>query len=90
MSVELPEPLELRLTEDGLTDTLGPEGRTEAERVTEPAKPLRVPNSTDEVAGAPTKAVREVGLAESVKSTTLTVTCTECDRPPTVPFTVTV
>ena len=38
----------------------------------------------------PLRIVREVGLDETVKSTTLTVTSTECESDPIVPVTVTV
>lgn len=90
MSVELADPPELTVTVDGLTDALGPEGRTEVESVTVPAKPLRLPNWSREMPGEPARTVRDVEVDEIVKSTTLTVNCTEWERDPIVPETVTV
>ncbi len=90
VSVELADPPELRETGDGLADAPRPEGATEVDRVTEPVKPFRLPSWTDEVPEEPAKIVMDCGLAEMVKSTTLTVTWTEWERDPMVPVTVTV
>ncbi len=90
MRVEPADPPELRETGDGLADALRPEGTTEVESVTEPAKPFRLPSWIDEVPEEPARMVMDCGLVEMVKSTTLTVTCTEWERDPMVPVTVTV
>ncbi len=89
VNVELPVPPEAMLIEVGLTEAVSPEG-VEVDSPTEPAKPLTLPNWIVEVPEAPARRVRDVGLAEIVKSTTTTVTCTECDSDPIVPVIVTV
>ena len=77
VSVELPDPPELRTTEDGLADPVSPDGTVEVDSVTVPAKPLRLLSLIWAVPEAPLKTVRDVGLDEIVKSTTLIVTKTE-------------
>ena len=75
--VEPPDPPEVSVTIVGFTDALEPEGAIEAESVTVPAKPLMLFSRIDEVPEEPTRIVRDVGLRDTVKSTTLTVICTE-------------
>ncbi len=87
--VELPDPLELRVTIDGLGEAVRPEGRTEVASVTVPAKPLTLPSWIEEVPEAPLWMVRDVEPEEMVKSTTFTITCTEWERDPMVPVMVT-
>ncbi len=88
--VELPDPPELRIIEVGLADAVSPDGADVVESVTVPAKPLRLLSLIWAVPDAPLKTVRDVGLDEIVKSTTLIVTRTECESDPIVPVTVTV
>lgn len=62
-----------------------------AVRSTLPSNPFRLSRVIVEVvAGAPGRKDRVPGLAETVKSRTLTVTLTEWDNTPLVPVTVTV
>ena len=88
--VELPEPPELRTTDEGLTDAVSPDGDVVVDNVTIPVNPLRLPSWTVDAPEDPLRMVREAGLDETVKSTTLTVTTTECESDPIVPVTVTV
>jgi len=54
VSVELPEPPELRVTVDGFRVAVAPDdGRTELESVTVPEKPLRLVRLIVEVPGEP-------------------------------------
>ena len=77
VNVEVPEPPEDRNTLTGLKDVVGPDGETEAVRVTVPEKPLTLANWIADVPGAPLLIVTDVGLDDSEKSTTSTVTWTE-------------
>ena len=77
MRVELPDPPEVSVTIVGFTDALDPEGAITVERVTVPAKPLMLLSNIVEVPEEPARTVRDVGLRDTVKSTTLTVICTE-------------
>ncbi len=88
--VEPADPPGLRETGDGLAEALRPDGTTDVESITEPAKPFKLVSWTDDVPEEPANIVMDCGLAEMVKSTTLTVTCTEWERDPMVPATVTV
>ncbi len=75
--IELPDAPELRITEEGLADPVSTDGTVEVDSVTVPAKPLRLLSLIWAVPEAPLKTVRDVGLDEIVKSTTLIVTKTE-------------
>ncbi len=88
--VELPDPPELRDTEEGVSVAESPDGDVAEDRVTVPVNPLTLLSWIVEVAEDPLRIVRDAGLDETEKSTTLTVTTTECDRDPTVPVIVTV
>ncbi len=88
--VEEPVPPDERLTLAGFRDPVGPDGERDVERLTVPAKPSRLARLTVDVAEAPGERVNEAGLAEMLKSTTMTVTADVCVREPLVPVTVTV
>ncbi len=63
--------------DDELRETVGPEGDTDAERIMLPESPLILVIVRLEFALAPAGMLRELGLAEMLKSTTITVTWTE-------------
>ena len=58
--------------------------------MTVPAKPLTLPSWTWDVPDEPLRMVSDAEPDETVKSTTFTVTWTECDSDPMVPVIVTV
>ncbi len=78
------------VNDDGLRETVGPEGDTDAERIMLPESPLILVIVRLEFVLAPAGMLRELGLAEMLKSTTITVTWTERVREPLVAVTVTV
>ncbi len=84
---ELPDDMD---NDDELRETVGPEGDTDAERIMLPESPLMLVIVRLEFALAPAGMLRELGLAEMLKSTTITVTWTERVREPLVAVTVTV
>ena len=90
MSVEVPDPFWVRVTLAGLVDAVRPEGDTLVEREMLPAKPPRLFRLMVEVVDWPAKIVMLDEMEETEKSTTLTVTWTECVREPLVAVTVTV
>ena len=90
MSVEVPEPPEDRTILTGFRDAVGPDGETVAVRVTVPEKPLMLADWICDVPDAPLLIVTDVGLDDSEKSTTLTITWTEWVIDPMVVVTVTV
>jgi len=65
-----------------LNDAVGPEGETDTTRLTFPVKPLWLFKATVETPDEPDWIVRMVGLELIMKSPTMTVTLTVCDRPP--------
>ena len=66
--VELPTPFELSVTVPGLRFVEGPRGEDDAERVTVPENPFRLVRVMADVPEAPWAMVKEVGLADRVKS----------------------
>ena len=86
MSVDCPEP-PLRIMLVGFRDGVTPDGLV-AESWTVPENPLTDDPVIVEVPEDPAKNVREIGLADSVKSTTLTVIVTACVREPLDPVNV--
>jgi len=77
-------------TLDGLREVVGPEGETVAVMETLPERPLMLVIVRLELDAVPIGILREPGLAEMLKSTTCTVTWTECVREPLVAVMVTV
>jgi hypothetical protein len=93
--VELPAPLEDRVTVDGLSLTEGPDGETRADRLIVPEKLLRLARLIVEVPEDPWGMVKDVGFAEILKSgvdgeLTVTDTLAEWLRELLLPVTVTV
>ena len=86
VSVDCPEP-PLRIMLVGFREPVTPEGVV-AESWTVPENPLTDDAVIVEVPEVPAKNVRELGLAESVKSTTLTMMVTAWVSEPLVPVTV--
>ena len=83
------------VTEVGESEAVGPEGETEAERLTVPAEPLVTAVLIVEVPLPPAVTERLVGLALIEKlfdpgAVTVTVTEVLCEALPSVPVTVTV
>ncbi len=74
----------------GLRDDVGPEGDTVAVRDRLPVSPLTLVRVMLELDDVPGGTVRELVLAEIVKSTTCTVAWIEWEREPLVAVTVTV
>jgi hypothetical protein len=64
----VPIPPAVRLTVDGNTLVLGPEGETVATRTTAPVKPLLLVKLIVEVPVDPTVIITETGLAPMAKS----------------------
>jgi hypothetical protein len=92
--MELPTPLEDRVTVDGLRLAKGPDGETSAERLIVPEKLSRLARLIVEVEDAPWVMVKDVGFADMPKSgvdwvATVTETLVEWFREPLVPVTVT-
>ena len=90
MRVAVPEPPEERTTLVGFSEAVAPEGETDATRLTVPPKPLTLPAWICDEPELPLSIVRVVELDESEKSTTVTVTRTECEIEPIDPVIVTV
>jgi len=90
-SVEVLCPPGVRVTDELLSDVLGPcVGETAVERVTVPANPLILASVTRLVPDEPRDRLRDDGLMEMEKSDTMTRTETEWVSDPLVPVTVTV
>ncbi len=85
MTVAVPVPPEVRVRLPGLTVAVKPDGETDVENETVPAKPPRLASDMLEVPEEPSLIVKDVGTAEIEKSTTLTVNVTEWVRPEPVP-----
>jgi hypothetical protein len=64
-----------------LSDAVGPGGETDTVRLTFPVKPLWLFKDTVETPDEPDGMVRIVGLELIMKSPTMTVTITACNRP---------
>jgi hypothetical protein len=93
-NVELPAPLEDRVTVDGLRLTEGPDGETRADRLIVPEKLLRLARLIVEVPEDPWVMVKDAGFAEILKSgvdggLTVTDTLAEWLRELLLPVTVT-
>ncbi len=74
-----------------LSDAVGPGGETDTTRLTFPVKPLWLAKVTVATLDEPSWTVRIVGLELMMKSPTITVTLTVCNRPlGPVPVTMTV
>jgi len=80
--IEVPDPPAARTMLAELNDAVGPEGETDTTRLTFPVKPLWLFKATVETPDEPDWIVRMVGLELIMKSPTMTVTLTVCDRPP--------
>jgi len=90
--VDETDPPELRIKLAGLSEAASPEGDTELDTATVPAKPYRLPRLIVEVADEPDENVTEVWLAERVKSgggVTVTMTLVVCENEPLVAVTTT-
>jgi len=91
LSVDVLCPPEVRVTDELLSDVLGPGvGETIVERVTVPANPLRLVNVIRLVPDVPRGRLSDDGLTVMEKSDTMTRMETECESDPLVPVTVTV
>jgi hypothetical protein len=77
-----------RKTVVGLQDTISPEVDTEDATFTKPEKPPRLTKSREVVAEDPAANTREVGVAETPKSTTFIEMTALCETEPLVPVTV--
>jgi hypothetical protein len=67
-NVELPAPFEASTTLPGLRFANGPEGETDADKVTVPENPLRLATVMADVPEDPCAMVNEVGFADTLKS----------------------
>ncbi len=90
MRVEEAVPPELRGTLVGLTEAVKPEGVTDVERLIVPVKPARLLRVMVEVPELPACTVIVLGLDETVKSPTPTVTVAVWESGPLVAVMVTV
>jgi hypothetical protein len=91
LNVQREEFVPARLRVAGLHEAVSPgAGRTAGVSVIFPAKPFWLVRVMLEFAEKPVAKVTIAGLADMVKSTTVTVTVAVCDRTPLVPVTVTV
>ncbi len=86
--VDVPEPPELRVTLAGFIEGVRPKGETAVVSVADPENPPRLFSVMVEVPDWPAKIIKLAELAETEKSTTLTVTWTEWVREPLVAVTV--
>ena len=75
--VEVLVPPDVTVTVLGLKVGAGPDGETDADKITLPEKPLMLPKLMVAVPDCPSGTVTEDGLALMLKSTTLTVITTE-------------
>jgi len=66
--VALPVPPEFKTTLAGLRPATGPEGETDAEKLTVPEKPFRLLEAIADVPEDPAGMLIELGFAVSVKS----------------------
>ena len=67
VSVEVAEPPDARSTDDGLRDTCGPDGETEAVRFTVPEKLFVLVSVIETVPDEPCATVNEAGLGLMLK-----------------------
>ncbi len=74
----------------GLREEEGPVGTKATDRVTRPVKPLSPFTIIVDVPNEPTGTMTKVGLADMVKSVTVTDSLTDRTKDPAVPVTVTV
>jgi len=91
LRVDVPWPPDVRVTEELLSDVLGPDvGETTAERLMVPVNPFRLVSVIRLVPEVPRGRLIDDGLTEMEKSDTMTRIETECASEPLVPVTVTV
>jgi hypothetical protein len=91
LSVEVPCPPDVRVTDVLPSDTLGPDvGETTVERLMVPANPFILVRVTSPVPDVPRGRLREDGLTEREKSDTITRMEVECATDPLAPVTLTV
>ena len=91
LSVDVPWPPDVRVTDELLNDVLGPDvGETVAERLMVPVNPFRLVTVIRLLPDVPRGRLRDDGLIEIEKSDTMTRIETECASDPLVPVTVTV
>ncbi len=89
VSVEVPTPPAINAMVIGFKDAVGPEGKTVADRLTVPTKPVLV-TVIDAVAENPTSILVGRLVAERAKSLlTVSVTMVVCDSEPLLAVTVT-
>ena len=91
LSVDVPWPPEVRVTDELLNDVLGPDvGETVAERLMVPVNPFRLVTVIRLLPDVPRGRLKEDGLTDMEKSDTMTRIEKECASDPLVPVTVTV
>ena len=91
LSVDVPWPPDVRVTDELLNDVLGPDvGETVAERLMVPVNPFRLVTVMRLLPDVPRGRLRDDGLIEIEKSDTMTRMEMECVSDPLVPVTVTV
>jgi len=91
LSVDVPWPPEVRVTEELLNDVLGPDvDETTAERLMVPVNPFRLVTVIRLLPDVPRGRLIDDGLTDMEKSDTMTRIETECVSEPLVPVTVTV
>ncbi len=90
VNVDLPSLLGVRMTVVVLSDAFGPEGEMVTERVTVPLKPFKLERVTSEDVVEDRARLRVVGLAEMVKSETMTGSDTLWEREPPKPVMIAV
>ncbi len=91
LSVDVPWPPDVRVTDELLNDVLGPDvDETTAERLMVPVNPFRLVTVIRLLPDVPRGRLRDDGLMEIEKSDTMTRIETECASDPLVPVTVTV
>ena len=88
--MEVADPPGPRVNVLGLREVRGTSGDEEAVRMMLPEKAPRLDTVIELVPEAPWARLRELGFADTAKSTTCTVIVTECDSELLVPVTVTV
>ncbi len=89
VNVDVPETAAERATVVWLKDTPRPPGKDVAVRRTSPENPFWPARVTRDTLDEPAGIVSEAGLADTVKSTTWTVTTAEWNTPKLIPVTVT-
>ncbi len=88
VNVEVADPLAGTVTIEELDEAVTPVEDTVTLSDTGPVKPFRLITVIVEALEDPAGMVTSVGLAETLKSTTLTIATTEGDSRPLVPVTV--